>query len=135
MAPGERLPKAARKDWNHSLPKFCFAAQLRIKIFKTTGNPKMERPLPRAEQTTVQAMILCSKAWERVLILVGSPRLPSNLVLNPWLLSFFPVKKKKKEQSKKKKNSLGYILFSQWLCYLNGIKLNLTNCVVFFILH
>lgn len=50
MAPGERLPKAARKDWNRSLPKFCFAAQLSIKILRTKGNLKMERPLPMPKE-------------------------------------------------------------------------------------
>lgn len=49
MAPGERLPKAARKDQNCSLPKFCFAIQPRIKIPRTKGNPKMEMPLPKTK--------------------------------------------------------------------------------------
>lgn len=49
MAPGERLPKAAGKDQNRSLPKFCFAVKLRIKIPRTKGNPKMEMPLPKTK--------------------------------------------------------------------------------------
>ena len=53
MAPGERLPKAARKDQNHSLPKFCFAAWLRIKILRTKGNLNMEMPLPKTKRRSL----------------------------------------------------------------------------------
>lgn len=48
MAPGERLPKAAGKDQNHSLPKFCFAAWLRINLKMEMPPPKTEKELGRA---------------------------------------------------------------------------------------
>lgn len=48
MAPGERLPKAAGKDQNHSLPKFYFAAWLRINLKMEMPPPKTEKELGRA---------------------------------------------------------------------------------------
>lgn len=49
MAPGERLPKAARKNQNCPLPKLCYAAQLRFKISRNQGKPQ-DRDAPAKDQ-------------------------------------------------------------------------------------
>lgn len=69
-------------------------------------------------------------------ILAGSPTSPSNLVLNPWLLSLFPVVGGRKVKQIKKFHWDIYLL-SQWLYLLfkSNLKLKSTKCVVFFILH
>lgn len=40
MAPGERLPKAAGKDQNCSLPKFCFANSAEDQNPQNQGKPQ-----------------------------------------------------------------------------------------------
>lgn len=45
--PREKLPKAAGKDQNHSLPNSCSAAQRRIKAPRPKAKPKMLTALPK----------------------------------------------------------------------------------------
>lgn len=80
MAPGERLPKAARKDQNCPLPKLCFTAQLRAKGSRIKKDPKTELLLPKTKSRKLgvspgRARGGCgaepgphqhSKAWEHI---------------------------------------------------------------------
>lgn len=82
---------------------------------------------PGMEQTMVQAMVSCSKAWEHVSILAGFPSLPSNLVFTPRLLSLFPVKRKCRT---KQKNFFHWdIVILPVTLFKSNLKLNSTNCL------
>ena len=53
MAPGERLPKVAWKDQNHSRSKFCSAAWPSIKTPRPKGKPRVEMVLPKTKRRSL----------------------------------------------------------------------------------
>lgn len=99
--PRWKVTKSSQKGLKSLTPKVLLCSSAEDQNSQNQGKPQDgEAPAntqgrslwiqPGTEQTMAQAMISCSRAWEHVSILVGSPSLPSNLVLNSWLLSLFP---------------------------------------------
>lgn len=83
MAPKCEITKISQKGLKSLPPKILLCISAEDQNPQNQGKPQDREAPARTVQAVAQALTSCSKAWEHVLILVESPSLPSNLVLNP----------------------------------------------------